>query len=237
MNFYLLQNRLIFKILICFICLIPFSLFGQSDSSKFDYGIFGIGAEMGPATGMGFIYGESKDFVKNGNFANVAVNFTNKKQYYSLKMGGLSTEIKKDMSYGEDWKEDYMLSSLNFELGFGYHLINSKRFNVIPILSGGIKSINTREGVGDDVIATDYVGMFSASIATDVKFHIKTKEANRYPGYEYTVQYWYIRVLNGICPNYFSNPLKMDGGVYYFNISLGIYYKPRLIKTLPNNAS
>lgn len=209
--------------------LVTLFVYSQQDTVRFDYGRSGIGAELGPCTGLGFLYGNSQESINCDCFANVGVIYTHNKMHYSIRMAGMSGFLKDDLDFGTEWRKNYDFNSMNLEMSVGYQILDIKRFNIIPMITGGLKSFNIREDVGEDVTKTNYYGTISFSSAIDIKFHLPVKEKNKCPGSEYTIQYLYIRLIGGIYPNYFKNPFGLDGGIYYFNLSLGAYYRPRKI--------
>lgn len=204
--------------------------FCQTDTTKtYGYGKWGIGAELGPCTGMYFLTGNSKDKLNEGwCYANVGLTVSCKKFHYMLQLGGVSGSLKEDLLYGQDWKKGNSFGSVNLQLGIGYELLNTRYFNIIPFVSGGMKAFNT--GPVDSPArptATHFMPSYSAGTAFDFKINFPVREKYRFPGYEYEVQYLYFRVLTGVYPAYFYDPLKVNGSLYFVNLSIGGYYKHR----------
>jgi len=217
------------KMLVFILILIfgSFLTYCQTDSITFDYGRNGIGADLGPCTGLGFMTGNAKENFHCDCFANIGIIYSRDKIHYILRMTGMSGNLKKDLSFGSEWKQNYDFNSMDFELAMGYQVIDIKRFNVIPMISGGLKSFNVRENYEANVTRTKFTGTISAALAIDLKLHSPIKAKNKYPGSDFTIQYWYIRLIGGIYPQYFDKPLDVNGGIYYLNISIGGYFKPR----------
>ncbi|MBL0262285.1 MAG: hypothetical protein IPQ05_00130 [Leptospiraceae bacterium] len=194
----------------------------------YTFGKWGLGAELGPCTGMFFLTGDSKQKINDGwCYANVGLIMSYNKFHYMLQIGGISATLNDSIPFGDLWKKDNHIGSVHLQLSVGYELVNTKLVNVIPFASGGSKSFSTDEGSGNDYSRTKMKPSYSLGFALDFKINSPVKEKNKFPGSEYVVQYFYVRILSGIYPNYLDNSLNVNGSMYFVNLSTGGYFKPR----------
>lgn len=193
--------------------------------TEYDYGNWGVGAELGPCTGMFFLTGNSSQVIQDGwCYANIGLTFSYKKFHYTLRTGGIAGSIKKDLDFGENWNKGNNFGSSHLQLSVGYELLNRKWINIIPFASGGLVAFNTSsDGLEPKPNTTNKRPSYSIGTAFDFKINIPVKERNQFPGYEYLRQYLYFRMLTGIYPTYFQNPLDIKGSMYFINLSIGAY--------------
>jgi hypothetical protein len=208
--------------------------YAQIDTTKteYDYGNWGIGAELGPCTGLFFLTGNAATQLNDGwCYANVGITFSYKKLHYILQTGGISGSIKEDLNFGENWNNGNFLGSAHLQLSVGYELLNTKRFNILPFVSGGITAFSSSsDNLFPKPKSTNWTPSYSIGTAFDFKINFPVKEKNQFPGYEYAKQYLYFRILTGVYPTYFRNPLDINGSMYFINLSIGGYIKPGKIK-------
>ncbi|MBK9149243.1 MAG: hypothetical protein IPM12_15665 [Flavobacteriales bacterium] len=213
----------------CFL-LLGIKTYSQSDTAdaEYDYGNWGVGAELGPCTGIFLLTGNAANMVQDGwCYANAGLTFSYRKVHYILQTGGISGSIISDLNYGENWNEGNGLGSTHLQLSVGYELLNTKRFTIIPFVSGGLKAFNSSSNSSEPKReSTNWIPSFSVGTAFDFKIHFPIKEKNQFPGHEYVTQYLYFRVLTGVYPAYFQNPLDIRGSMYFINLSIGGYHKP-----------
>lgn len=214
------------NLLVIIILLLPINTIGQSDSLEFRKGDWGIGFDFGPCTGFGSIYGDAKNYISPECHVNIGLIFIKDKIHYNARLSVMTGELKKDLEFDNNWNKESSFQSTNLDLALGYHLIDSRRFNVIPFLSVGSKYFNSFE---KDLDQSNSVGGFfsyGASLAVDYKIHFAVKEKNRYPGSDFTQQYLYIRVLGGVYPNHYSNVLNLYGSLTFINFTIGGNFIP-----------
>lgn len=203
------------------------SSFCQDTLQTYTYGKWGLGAELGPCTGMFFLTGDSKQKINDGwCYANVGLILSHNKFHYMVQTGGISTKLNDSIPYGELWKKGNHVGSVHLQLSVGYELINTKLINIIPFASGGLKSFSVDEGSDGAFTHTKMKPSYSVGFAFDFKIISPVKEKNKFSGSEYEVQYFYVRILTGVYPNYLENSLNVNGSMYYVNLSLGAHWKP-----------
>lgn len=138
----------------------------------------------------------------------------------------MSCTQKADLQFEPNWKKNNQFGSSNLQLLTGYYLLNKKHFNIVPFVTVGATAFNSRpDSTGAMGASTNLFPSYSFGVAYDFKMNLPVKKKNQFPGYEHIVQYMYFRLLTGAYPTYFQTPLKLNGGMYYINLSLGIYYK------------
>ena len=207
---------------------------GQTDSLEFSKGDWGIGFDFGPCTGFGSVYGDAKDYINTECHVNIGLIFIKNKIHYNARLNVMTGGLKNDLEFDNDWENDNSFQTTNLDLALGYHLIDSRRFNVIPFLSSGVKYHNTFNKHNDESTSLEGLFSFGASLAIDYKFHFPIREKNKYPGSDYTQQYLYLRLLGGIYPNHYSQKLDISGGLTYLNFTIGGNFIPHKKKTKPN---
>ena len=209
------------NLLIILITLIPTIAIGQSGSHGFKKGDWGVGFDFGPCTGLGATFGDAREYIDPECHVNIGLIFIKNKIHYNARLSAMSGGVRKDLEFNTGWKEDNSFQSTNLDLAVGYHLIDSRRFNIIPFLSAGVKYHAFSDNDLDQSYST--VGTFSygASLAIDYKIHFPVKEKNKYPGSDFTQQYLYIRLLGGVYPNHYSNHLNLNGGLTFINLTIG----------------
>lgn len=144
-----------------------------------------------------------------------------------MHAGGVSATLKDSLPYGLHWKKGNDFGYAHLQLSIGYEWINTKRINIIPFVSGGLKSFRVTEKDNDDESSkTKMTPSYSIGFALDFKINSPVKVKNKFPGSEYEIQYFYVRILSGVFPNYFENPLNVGGMLYYINLSIGAFWKP-----------
>ena len=191
----------------------------QTDSSNTYKNKLLCGIEIGPATGLFFLTGNAKQQVNEGwCYANVGITLTYNRFQLMLQTGGITTTIKENLVYGQDWIKDYKIGSVNFQSSLGYQVVCNKSINVIPFITGGCKNFKawddkTNEGPGE----TKYTFTYALGSTIDYKIYA--------PHFGYGLVYFYLRILTGIYPNYFENPLKTNGNLYFINLSIGGVFK------------
>ena len=197
---------------------------GQIDSIEIDKGDnVGYGIEIGPCTVLFLLTGSSKDKLNDGwCFANVGFYFKYNRFHYILHTGGISSSIKENLTFSENWDEENRFGSLNLELSVGYELFNNRYFNIIPYLSGGLKSFNTRyDSINAEVTKTNLKLSYSLGTAFDFKIDLPIKEENKFLRFSKDNPYLYFRALTGVYPNYLKSPLRINGSLFFINLSLG----------------
>ncbi len=207
----------------------------ETDSTKYGYGKWGLGFDFGPCSGFYFLYGTPKNKIKCECIVNIGLIFSYKKMHYAFRYMPTEGTLQKSLDYGQKWEKGNRFQSSNFELAIGYELLNKKVFNIIPIGSVGLLSFKTRSADNKKLLAsTKYHFSWSVGTAFDFKLRtpaLKKNKAKYSPeSLKYNVSYWYLRVLTGIYPTYFQNPFDMNGGLYYFSISIGGHMKPAKVK-------
>lgn len=216
------------RTIILFLIVITHSLrsFGQDTLQTYTYGKWGIGSELGPCTGMFFLTGDAKEKIKDGwCYANVGLILSHNKFHYMAQLGGISAELNDTIPYGNLWKKGNHVGSLHLQLSLGYEWINTKIINIIPFASGGVRSFSSDEGSGEDFTRTKSKPSYSLGLAFDFKINSPIKEKNKFPDSDYITQYFYVRVLTGMYPNYLKSALNINGSMYFVNLSIGAYYK------------
>lgn len=157
--------------------LLSYKSYSQSDTAKieYDYGNWGIGAELGPCTGMFFLTGNSSNKIQDGwCYANVGLTFSYNQVHYILQTGGISGSIKNDLNYGENWNEGNGLGSAHLQLSVGYELLNTKRLNIIPFVSGGLTSFNSSsDSLDPKPKSTNWTPSYSIGTAFDFKINFQ----------------------------------------------------------------
>ena len=134
--------------------------------------------------------------------------------------------IKEDLSFDTNWKKSNQFGSSNLQLLSGYQLLNKRHFNIIPFITLGATAFNTQPQ--DNSIkgaSTNFRPSYSLGAAYDLKINFAVKKRNQFPGYEHVVQYMYFRLITGVYPTYFQTQLKLNGSMYYANLSVGFYAK------------
>src|ERR1700740_63335 len=126
--------------------LVSFSnLFCQLDTiNNYKSGKLGVGAELGPSSGAYFLTGSSKNKINNGSFSNVAFIFSYNKLHFTGRLGGISGSIKETILGNPNWNKGSSLWTSHIELAVGYQLLNTKRFNIIPYIGGGLQGFNIK---------------------------------------------------------------------------------------------
>ena len=224
--------QLIMKHVVLALTLIIFQssvVHSQYDSSTtYDYGIWGIGAELGPCTGMFFLTGNANEMLNDmWCYANVGVTFSHKRTHFIVQTGGISGSIKESLGLGPEWKKGNHFGSVNLQLSLGYELLNTKHFNIIPFLSGGITAFNTQVDSIDAIgTSTNWTPSYSFGSAFDFKINFFRKKKHQFPGHEFETRYLYFRLITGMYPTYFNRALDIHGAMYFVNLSVGVFYKP-----------
>jgi hypothetical protein len=198
----------------------------------YDYGKLGIGFDFCPCTGLYYLYGTPKDKIKPECIVNLGLTVSQNKIHYMFRLRPTEGALKQNLAYGQEWKEGNSFKSLNIELAAGYELLNKRIFNIIPIASVGLLSFTTIPN-NENELSTSTKTYLSWSLGTafDLKLNMPIREKNRFPGYEYVVQYFNLRILTGISPTYFKVPFDMNGGLFYISASISGYFKgPKKIK-------
>ena len=215
------------NLLIILILLIPTITIGQSDSLEFSKGDWGIGFDFGPCTGFGSIYGDAEEYINPECHVNIGLIFIKNKIHYNARLSVMTGGIRKDFDFDSNWKNENSFQSTNLDLALGYHLIDSRRFNVIPFLSLGVKYFNSFDKYLDQSNSIGGFFSYGASIAIDYKIHFPVKEKNKYPGSDFTQQYLYIRLLGGVYPTHYLNDLNLKGGLTFINFTIGGNFIPK----------
>jgi hypothetical protein len=203
------------------------TVFCQADTLHLKPGRIGIGAELGPCTGKFFLTGDADKKLNSGwCYANVGITGSFNKIYFAIQMGGLSSSQKADLTFNDKWKENNGFTSTNFQLLTGYHLLNKRHFNIIPFVTLGTTAFNTLpKDKSITGASTNFQPSYSVGAAYDLKLNFPVKKRNQLPGQEHIVQYMYLRLLSGVYPTYFQTQLKLNGAMYYINLSIGCYIK------------
>lgn len=200
---------------------------GQTDTSKtHERGHWGIGAELGPCSGMFFLTGQANVALSSGwCYANVGLTITYKSFHFIVQTGGMSASIRNDLSIGPEWKKDNRFGSTNLHLAGGYQVLDTKWFSIIPFISGGATVFNTKADVDNaKTTRSRWSPSYSIGSAFDFKVNFPISKKNRFPGHEHVRQYLYLRVITGVSPTYFDLQLDMDGAMYYVNLSIGGFF-------------
>lgn len=202
----------------------------QDIDSLFQKGNTGIGFDFGPCTGIGFAYGEAAEYVDEECFMNMGLLFIHKKIHYVARLTAQTGGLQKTLPYDSLWSSGNSFQSTNYEAAIGYHLMDRHRFNVVPFVNGGIKSIVTRNQETDYKASLKKSAVIGVSLAIDYKIHFPVKEKNAYPGSTKEQQYFYIRLIGGLYPGYYQNQLDIRGGLSYINLTIGGNYIPKMKK-------
>lgn len=216
-------NRLIVLLLL----FLPTLLLGQSDSTKFTKGDWGVGFDFGPCTGIGSSYGEARKYISNDCHVNIGLIFIKKKIHYVARLEATTGKLLKSLEFDNKWKQHNGFQSTNLELALGYHLVDIKRLNIVPFISSGVKYFNTYNSKNDVSYSLNGMFNYGLSLAIDYKIHFPIRSKNEYPGSKFTQQYLYIRLLGGIYPNYYNKTLNLKGGMTFLNLTIGGNFIPR----------
>jgi len=196
--------------------------FGQTDSVPTrEFGKWGGGLDVG---GGMFLSGASKGMINDGlTYINAGLTVSYSKFHFMLQTGGMAGSLKRELAYSPEWKQGNRFSSTHHQLSVGYELLCTRHFNILPFASGGMVKFSTPSEIEDaDWIDTRYAPMYSVGAAFDFKINAPTKK-NREPDAEYETSYYYFRLMTGVYPGYFQNPLGMKGAMCFVNLSVGFY--------------
>jgi hypothetical protein len=213
--------------------LFSFKAFCQLDTvAEIPHGKWGFGMELGPCTGMYFLSGDAKGKISEGwCYANVGLTLSYAKFHFMLQTGGVSGSVKEELAYGPEWKKGNRFGTAHLQLSVGYELLATRYFNIIPFVSGGFTAFNTQpDSTHAKGIATRFTPSYAAGTAFDLKMNFPVFKRKRDPDVVYTRSYLYLRLLTGIYPTYFQNPLGINGSMYFVNLSVGFYASGRPAK-------
>jgi hypothetical protein len=225
LNGKLLSNFMAFIMLFCMLHL----SYAQSkdDDVQYENSGNGFAIELGPCTGLGFLYGSAKEAIDCNCFANVgAYGIIEQKLHAGMRIGGTSGKLIDDLSYGTNWTNGSLFNSMHIEGFLGVNLIDHKNFNIIPFAAFGSRRFNVREDVGEEVFFTGRNTSYSFGTAVDIKFNFKVNEKNALPGSEYVRQAVYLRTKFGVYPRNYMRPFNLPGGLVYVSFSIGYWYSP-----------
>lgn len=219
----------VLKFLACLsLILCSSNLFSQSDSIQSDEDAnWGIGMEFGPCTGWFFATGESDQKINDGScYANAGATFSWKRIHYTFHIGGLSASLEEDLNYGTDWNKNNRFGSSHLQISAAYELVNTRHFNVMPFLNGGLVAFSSgTDSTASNPSNTGWLPSASLGTIFDLKWNAPLLPKNRSEDYEYGGAYYFLRVITGVYPAYFRNPFRLNGSMYFVSLNIGFYLK------------
>jgi hypothetical protein len=172
-----------------------------------------------PSFGYGQINGTASNYMKGDLFLNWGLSFILNRVRITPRLTVLEGELINPINGLEDYPS---FDNTNFELGFGYELLNLPYFNFTPNIYGGKNWL--RFSSDDEPVKSKHIDDgFNYSLGASLELKIDPifrKKGKREALKDY---YFLVKINGGWYPDYFQKSLSIKGSVSYLTVGLAWY--------------